>query len=65
MENVNMNKKPNINDELLDDISGGIIPKSTQSYYCDICGKLTPDINLVNHHLKKVCKKCLEKISNK
>ena len=64
MENVNMNEKANINDELLEDISGGT-PASLASQRCDFCGKITQNLNLVDHHLKKICKSCLKKINNK
>ena len=64
MENVNMKEKANINDELLEDISGGSIPASLQSSRCSVCGKLTSNLNLRDHHLRKVCKKCLANISN-
>ena len=62
MDNANKNETANINEELLTDVAGGNIPASMQSSYCAVCGKLTPNVNLVTHHLKKVCKRCMEKI---
>lgn len=64
MENVNKNKKAVIIDEQLEDISGGSIPASLQSSRCSVCGKLTSNYNLRDHHLRKVCTKCLANISN-
>ena len=64
MENVNMNEKANISDELLEDISGGLLD-ALKTSRCSVCGNLTPDYNLADHYSEKVCKSCLEKISNK
>ncbi len=64
MENVNMNEKANIHDELLEDISGGGLD-ALKTSRCSVCGTLTPNYNLVDHYYKKVCKSCLEKINNK
>ena len=43
IENVKLNEKANINDELLEDISGGITPDSLRNGRCFVCGKLTPN----------------------
>ena len=64
MENVNMNEKANISDELLEDISGGGLD-ALKTSRCSVCGNLTPNYNLVDHHYEKVCKSCMEKINNK
>jgi hypothetical protein len=64
MENVKKNKKININDEQLEDVSGGNIPNSLQADRCYLCGKITQNFNLVDHHHHKVCKVCLANISN-
>ena len=64
MENVNMNEKANISDELLEDISGGALD-ALKTIRCSVCGNLTPNFDLVAHHFEKVCKNCLEKINNK
>lgn len=64
MENVNMNDKVNINDEQLEDVSGGI-GASIRCGECDICGSRLPNVSLVNHHHRTICKICLAKISNK
>lgn len=63
-ENVHMNEKANINNELLEDISGGALD-ALKTGRCSVCGNLTPNYNLVDHHFKKVCKSCMEKINNK
>ena len=64
MENVNMNDKVNINDEELEDVSGGI-GASIRCGECAICGSRLPKVSLVNHNLRTICKVCLAKISNK
>ncbi|MBO7251003.1 MAG: hypothetical protein J6V25_00080 [Oscillospiraceae bacterium] len=64
MENVNMNEKANISDELLEDISGGGLD-ALKTSRCSVCGNLTPNYNLVDHYYEKVCKSCMEKINNK
>lgn len=56
IENVNTNEKVNINDEQLEDVSGGITPDSWRTGRCSVCGNIVPNLNLVNHHLRKVCK---------
>ena len=63
MENKNMNK--NINVEELEDVSGGFVPWSVQSSPCAICGKITPNLNLVDHHHNKICKSCMKEINNR
>ena len=65
MENVKLNEKAIVIDEQLEDISGGITPDSLRNGRCFVCGKLTPNLNLEDHNLKKVCRSCLKKISNK
>ena len=64
MENANKNEKANINDELLEDISGGALD-ALKTSRCSVCGKLTPNYDLVDHHFEKVCKNCMDKINNK
>lgn len=64
MENVNKNEQVNINDEQLEDVSGGNIPYSMQNGRCYLCGKITQNLNLVDHHHHKICKVCLANISN-
>ena len=64
MENGNMNEKANINDDLLVDVSGGY-PGLMGTAQCSVCGKYVPKVNLEVHHLQKVCKICLVKLSNK
>ena len=64
MENVNMNEKANISDELLEDISGGALD-ALKTIRCSVCGNLTPNYDLVDHYRKKVCKSCMENINNK
>ena len=65
MENKMLNENANINDELLEDVSGGVVPESLKTGRCYVCGNLTPNLDLVDHHLHKVCKKCLKKLNNK
>ena len=64
MENVNMNDKVNINDEELEDISGGALASMAYGE-CSICGSRLPKVCLAKHNLRTVCKVCLAKISNK
>ena len=65
MENKMPNEKANISDELLEDVSGGVTPDSLKTGRCSVCGKLTPNLNLIDHHLQKVCKNCLAKLNNR
>ena len=64
MENVNMNDKVNINDEQLEDVSGGALASMIYGE-CSICGSRLPIACLAKHNLRTVCKVCLAKISNK
>ena len=64
MENVNINEKANISDELLEDISGGALD-ALKTSRCSVCGNLTPNYDLVDHYRNKVCKSCMEKINDK
>ena len=64
MENVNKNEKAGIREELLEDISGGALD-ALKTSRCSVCGKLTPNYDLVDHHFEKVCKNCMDKINNK
>ena len=64
MENANKNVTADIDEELLDDVSGGFAPESLQSGYCSVCGKLTPNMFLEIRNSRKVCKTCLEGDSN-
>lgn len=65
MENVNENEKAVVIDEQLENVSGGVTPDSLRNSRCSVCGKLTPNLNLIDHHLKKVCKSCLQKNNNR
>lgn len=63
MENANKNEKVNINDELLEDISGGT-PGLVGSRPCAACGKHVPKVSMELHHARLICKSCMLKISN-
>ena len=60
-----MNEKANISDELLEDVSGGVTPDSLRNGRCSVCGNITPNLNLIDHHRQKVCKSCLAKLNNR
>ena len=64
MEKVKMNENATINDEQLEEISGGFTPVSLGTGRCAVCGKLTPNLNLIDHHRQKICRSCLKKITN-
>lgn len=64
MENVNKNENAVVIDEQLENISGGALD-ALKTSRCSVCGKLTPNYDLVDHYLKKVCKSCMGKINNK
>ena len=65
MNHEKLEVKASVNDELLEDISGGIIPDSMGTGRCSVCGNIVPNLNLVNHHLRKVCKDCIKKIGER
>lgn len=64
MENVNTNEKFNINDEQLEDVSGGA-PGLLGSIPCDICGNRVPKGTLVEYHLRRICRLCQAKVNSK
>ena len=63
MENVTMNEKAVVIDEL-ETVSGGMTPSSLATERCSVCGKHTVNLNLVEFHRQKVCKECIKKLNN-
>jgi rubredoxin len=66
MENVIKNEKAIVNEEQLDNVSGGTSYNDVAaSYPCSVCGVLYPSFNMVVYHNKRVCNKCMKEINNR